>query len=69
VKYDFAAIKSILSHIAGSQLGFNVQLNNGMIGEVILINEKALSRPLIKMNDNTLVDLSAQKQLAIVSVF
>jgi HD-GYP domain-containing protein (c-di-GMP phosphodiesterase class II) len=69
VKYDYAAIKSILSHIAGSQLGFNVQLNNGQIGEVILINEKALSRPLIKMSDNTLIDMSAQKQLAIVSVF
>ncbi len=69
VKYDFTAIKSILSHIAASQLGFNVQLNNGLIGEVILINEKALSRPLIKMADNTLVDLSAHKQLTIVSVF
>ncbi len=69
VKYDFNAIKSILSHIAASQLGFNVQLNNGLIGEVILINEKALSRPLIKMADNTLVDLSTQKQLSIVSVF
>ncbi len=69
VKYDFAAIKAILSHIANSQLGFNVQLSNGQIGEVILINEKALSRPLIKMNDNTLLDLSANKQLSIIAVF
>ena len=69
VIYDFAAIKSILSHIANSQLGFNVQLSNGQIGEVILINEKALSRPLIKLGDNSLIDLSANMQLAIVSVF
>ena len=69
VKYDYAAIKAILSHIVNSQLGFNVQLNNGQIGEVILINEKALSRPLIKMNDNSLIDLSTSKQLTIVSVF
>ena len=69
VKYDFAAIKSILSHIANSQLGFNVQLSNGQIGEVILINEKALSRPLIKLGDNSLIDLSTNMQLAIVSVF
>ena len=69
VKYDYVALKSILSHIAGSQLGFNVQLNNGAVGEVILINEKALSRPLIKMTDNTLVDLSSAKQLSIVAVF
>jgi HD-GYP domain-containing protein (c-di-GMP phosphodiesterase class II) len=69
VKYDFAAIKSILSHIANSQLGFNVQLSNGQIGEVILINEKALSRPLVKLGDNSLIDLSTNMQLAIVSVF
>lgn len=69
VKYDYNAIKSILSHIANSQLGFNVQLNSGAIGEVILINEKALSRPLVKMNDNSLIDLSANKQLGIVAVF
>ncbi len=69
VKYDYASIKSILSHIAGAQLGFNVQLSNGQIGEVILINEKALSRPLVKMSDNSLLDMSSNKQLAIVSVF
>ena len=69
VKYNYAAIKSILSHIAGSQLGFNVQLNDGRIGEIILINEKALSRPLVKMNDNSLVDLSSSPQLYIASVF
>lgn len=70
VRYDYAAIKSILSHIANSQLGFNVQLNSGQIGEVILINEKALSRPLIKLNDdNSLIDMSSNKQLSIVAVF
>ena len=69
LRYDYAAIKSILSHIAGSQLGFNVQLSNGQIGEIILINEKALSRPLIKLNDGNLVDLSSNKQLFISSVF
>lgn len=70
IKYDMAAIKSILSHIANSQLGFNVQLNNGVNGQVILINEKALSRPLIKLADNnSLLDLSSNKQLSITSVF
>lgn len=70
IRYDLAAIKSILSHIANAQLGFNVQLNDGRYAEVILINEKALSRPLIKMtNDNSLMDLSTNKALNIVSVF
>ena len=70
VRYDYAALKSILSHIAASQMGFNVQLSNGQTGTVILINEKALSRPLVKIStDNSLVDLSTNKQLSIVSVF
>ena len=69
IRYDYSAIKSILSHLASSQMGFNVQLSNGQIGEVLLINEKALSRPLLKMNDNSLLDLAANKQLSIVSVF
>jgi HD-GYP domain-containing protein (c-di-GMP phosphodiesterase class II) len=70
IRYDMGALKSILSHIAHSQLGFNVQLNSGAIGEVILINEKSLSRPLIKLNDsNLLLDLSEYKQVHIVSVF
>ena len=69
VKYDYASIKSVLSHIANAQLGFNVQLNSGQIGEVILINEKALSRPLVKMQDNSLLDMSTNKQLSIVAVF
>ena len=70
IKYDLGSLKSILSHIANSQLGFNVQLNSGAIGEVILINEKALSRPLVKLNDSDqLLDLSTNKQLNIVAVF
>ncbi len=70
IKYDIGAIKSILSHVAASQMGFNVQLSNGALGEVILINEKALSRPLIKLNaDNSLIDLSNNKDLSIISVY
>lgn len=70
IKYELGAIKSILSHIANSQLGFNIQLNSGQLGEVILVNEKALSRPLIKLSENNaLLDLSTNKQLEIVAVF
>lgn len=69
IKYDYAALKSILSHIAGSQLGFNVKLTDGRQGTVILINEKELSRPLIKMSDNSLLDLSSNKKLSIEEVF
>jgi HD-GYP domain-containing protein (c-di-GMP phosphodiesterase class II) len=68
-RYDLGAITSILSHIAASQLDFNVQLNTGQIGTVILINEKALSRPLVKLPDNSLLDLSTNKHLSIESVF
>lgn len=69
-RYDVQALKSFLSHIANSQLGFNVQLSNERLGTVILINEKALSRPLIKLNeDNTLIDLSKERDIKITQVF
>lgn len=68
-KYDYAALKSILSHFANAQLGFNVKLSDGREGVVILINEKDLSRPLIKLNDNSLLDLSSNKKLSIEEVF
>lgn len=69
-RYDVEALRSILSHIASSQLGFNVQLSNERLGTVILINEKALSRPLIKLNeDNSLIDLSKERNIKITQVF
>ena len=69
-RYDAALIKPILMHIAQSQLGMNVHLSDGRNAEVILINETALSRPMVKeLNSSTLIDLAQFPNITIDSVY
>ena len=69
-KFDIEALTSILLHIASSQLGFSIKLNNGKRGTVIRINEHALSRPVILLNENNApLDLSMDYRLAIEEVY
>lgn len=67
-KYDEAILKPILSHIAATQLGFNVLLNNGAEAEIIKINEEHLTRPLLK-SKNGEIDLSIERELEISSIY
>ncbi|MCR5278301.1 MAG: HD domain-containing protein [Lachnospiraceae bacterium] len=66
-RYSPALLKSILSHIANSQLGMTVRLSDGTMAEIILINQLKLSRPLVKCGD-TLIDLTKRTDLEIVEV-
>ena len=69
-RYASSLLKPILSHIAQSQLGMNVHLSSGINAEVILINERALSRPMVKSLENdTLIDLSTMPNVTIDSVY
>ena len=67
-KYDDAFLKPILQHLAQSQLGFTVSLNNDQSAEVILINDTKLSRPLLKSGEE-LIDLRTNPQLIIQNVY
>lgn len=66
-RYSSIMLKSILSHIASTQLGMTVSLSNGSNAEVILINQNKLSKPLVKCND-TVIDLSKTKDIEIVAI-
>lgn len=66
-RYSSAMLKSILSHIATTQLGMTVSLSNGMNAQIILINQNKLSRPLVKCND-TVIDLSKTPEIEIVAI-
>lgn len=68
IKYDATILKPILYHIASTQLGFTVRLSNDTEAEIILINQEHLSRPLLKSGD-TLIDLTANPELEIVSIY
>jgi len=69
-KFCSEALTAILLHIASSQLGFGIKLNNGKRGTVIRINEHALSHPVILLNENNSpLDLSLDYRLNIEEVY
>lgn len=68
VKYDESILRPILSHIAATQLGFNVRLNNDVEAEIVQINPNDLSRPLLKSEDKE-IDLSKEPDLDIVAIY
>lgn len=66
-KYDEQLIRPILSHIAISQLGFKVRLNNDQEGEIQVINNQ-LSRPSVRCGE-TLIDLRTEPELQIIAIY
>ena len=59
-RYDGAALRIILTHIAETQVGLPVRLSDGRKAEVESINGHALSHPNVKLVDNgVLLDTSA----------
>ena len=67
-RFDESILKPILSHIAATQIGFNVRLSNDVEAEIIKINEDQLTRPLLKSQDQE-IDLSNEHDLNIVAIF
>jgi len=55
-----------LEHIALNFIGEQVLLNNGQKGEIIFINKQSPSRPLIKKEDGTIIDLLKDVSIFIV---
>lgn len=68
VKYDETILRPILSHIAATQLGFNVRLSNDAEAQIIRINENALARPVLQSGIQE-IDLVAVPDLEIVSIY
>ena len=67
-KYDETILKPILSHIAATQLGFKVRLNNDVEAEIVRINEDRLTRPVLQSGD-TEIDLSKEAELDIIAIY
>lgn len=67
-KYDPECILIFLEHIVDTYINNKVLLSNGNVGEIVMINKQALSRPLIRLNDNQFVDLTAYKELTIEKI-
>ncbi len=67
-QYDMEALTKILEHIAVSNLGRTVRLSNDTLAKIRIINNDKLSRPILEMPDETLLDLRNQPDLEIVAI-
>lgn len=64
-KYDQGVLQVFLQNIAESYIGAGVILSDDRRGTIAMINNKALSSPLVKMDDGTFVDLREHNELFI----
>lgn len=67
-KYDAKILLNFLERIGQSYINNTVQLSDGRQGEIILLNKNALSKPIIKIN-NDVVDLSKTHNLTITKIY
>jgi len=58
-KYDMKYILTFLENVSNSYLNHRVTLSNGMEGNVIFINHDNYSKPVIRMENNEIIDLQA----------
>lgn len=66
-KYDPAYLIPFLKHIVQSYINAPVLLSNTLVGEVVMINNDHLSRPIVKV-DNQFFDLSKKSEIKIRSL-
>ncbi len=66
-KYDTHMIMTFLEKLADNYMLNRVRLSNGMEGEIVFINKHALSRPVIKC-ENNFIDLSKDKSIEIEEI-
>ena len=67
-KYHAKYIITFLKQIAATYQSNRVVLSDGRGCNIVMLNQNALSRPMVQFDDNTILDLSTQKELYIKSV-
>lgn len=69
LKYDVELMSPIMYHIANHMIGLKVQLNNDVKAEVIVINQSHMSRPLLRDDMGTFIDLITRSDLKITGIY
>lgn len=64
-KYMPKYILTFLSHIATTYQNNRILLSDGRSGKIVMLNEKALSRPIVQLNDSSCIDLATQRDIYI----
>ncbi|MDP4094632.1 MAG: HD-GYP domain-containing protein [Bacillota bacterium] len=64
---DPVVTNAFLSNIAAYYIGDLIQLNNGMLGEIVYINPMHISQPLVKVGDSY-IDLTVHTDIKIAEL-
>lgn len=62
--YEIEYIMTFLKNIANTYIHSQVRLSNGVIGEIIMLNNNKLAKPVVKTG-STFIDLSKEPELKI----
>jgi putative nucleotidyltransferase with HDIG domain len=67
-KCDTGIMLTFLKHISSYYVGNIVKLNDGTEGEIIYINQNRISKPLVRLSNSSVVDISMHPHLKIVEM-
>lgn len=67
-KYNTKYILTFLERIANAYQNSMVMLSDGRSGKIVYINKSRLSRPIVQVDDNEMVDLSRETDISITSI-
>ncbi|WP_071393102.1 HD-GYP domain-containing protein [Bacillus tuaregi] len=68
-QFDLASLRALSSGIVNFSTGSSIKLSNGKVGEVLFINDKSPTRPLIKfINTEEILNLEESRNLYIEEV-
>lgn len=68
-KFDLQVVQALTSMVANMSIGTKVKLSSGLIGEIVFIETKSPTRPMIKLDDNNeFVKLDKNRDLHIEEI-
>ncbi len=67
-KYHTKYIYVFLNRIATTYQSNRVMLNDGRACKIVMLNQNALSKPMVQFDNGECIDLSSRKDLYITSV-
>lgn len=67
-RFDIELLITVMNKIAAAQIGTRIQLNNEQIWEVLIIHRDKLSRPILKNDNNEILNLLDHPELQIVKM-
>lgn len=67
-KYHTKYIYVFLQHIANTYQSNRVMLNDGRGCKIVMLNQNTLSKPIVKFDDGSCLDLSTQRELYITKI-